>query len=71
MTSRFCRATVTTLLAGFLAVVASVMPAGAADPSALVARAIEKLGGAQQLSDIATLSISGRSKHWDPGNTRA
>ena len=69
MRLRFCRVAVATLLAGFLAVVASVTPAGATDASALVARAIEKLGGAKQLSDIATLSISGRSKHWDPQET--
>jgi glyoxylase-like metal-dependent hydrolase (beta-lactamase superfamily II) len=69
MTSRFYRATVATLLAGFLAVVASVTPAGAIDPSALVAHAIEKLGGAKQLSEIATLSITARHKHWDPQET--
>jgi glyoxylase-like metal-dependent hydrolase (beta-lactamase superfamily II) len=69
MRLRFCRVAVATLLAGFPAVVASVTPAGATDASALVARAIEKLGGAKQLSDIATLSISGRSKHWDPQET--
>jgi glyoxylase-like metal-dependent hydrolase (beta-lactamase superfamily II) len=69
MTLRFCRAAVAALLAGFLAVVASAAPAGAADPSSLVTRAIDKLGGAKKLSDAATLSISGRSKHWDPQET--
>ena len=52
-----------------LAVMAAVAPVRAAEPSALVARAIEKLGGAKKLSDIATLSISARSGHWDPQET--
>jgi glyoxylase-like metal-dependent hydrolase (beta-lactamase superfamily II) len=69
MTLRFCRAAVAALLAVFFAVVAGVTPAGAADPSASVARAIEKLGGAKRLSEIATLSISARHKHWDPQET--
>ncbi len=52
-----------------LAVMVAVAPVRAAEPSALVARAIEKLGGAKKLSDIATLSISARSRHWDPQET--
>jgi len=67
MTLRFCRAAA--LLAGFLAVATGVVPAGAADPSALVARAVEKLGGAEKLSGIATLSITAQQKHWDPQET--
>jgi glyoxylase-like metal-dependent hydrolase (beta-lactamase superfamily II) len=69
MTLRFCRAVAVALLAGSLAAVACVAPAGATDPSALVSRAIEKLGGARKLSDIATLSISARHRHWDPQET--
>jgi glyoxylase-like metal-dependent hydrolase (beta-lactamase superfamily II) len=38
----------------------------AAEPTALVTRAIDGLGGAEKLSDIATLSITGKHRHWDP-----
>jgi glyoxylase-like metal-dependent hydrolase (beta-lactamase superfamily II) len=69
MTLRFCRASVAVFLAVFFAVVAGITPAGATDPSALVARAIEKLGGAKRLSEIATLLMSARHKHWDPQET--
>jgi glyoxylase-like metal-dependent hydrolase (beta-lactamase superfamily II) len=69
MKLRFCRAAVAALLAGFIAVAGSVTPAGATDPSVLVARAIEKLGGARKLSDIETFSITARHKHWDPQET--
>jgi glyoxylase-like metal-dependent hydrolase (beta-lactamase superfamily II) len=41
----------------------------ASEPVTLVARAIEKLGGAKGLSDIATLAIAARHKHWDPQET--
>jgi len=68
MTLRFCQTSVAGLLAGILAI-AAVAPALAAEPSALVARAIEKLGGATRLSQIATLSISARHRHWDPQET--
>src|SRR3984957_9440326 len=49
-----------------LVAITGVAPAVAAEPSALVAHAIDKLGGAKKLSDIATLSITGKNKHWDP-----
>src|SRR3984957_4005702 len=52
-----------------LVAITGVAPAVAAEPSALVARAIDKLGGAKKLSDIATLSITGKNKHWDPQET--
>ena len=52
----------------FVAII-GVTPLLAADPSATVARAIDRLGGAKKLSDIATLSISGKSRHWDPQET--
>jgi glyoxylase-like metal-dependent hydrolase (beta-lactamase superfamily II) len=52
-----------------LVAITGVVPAVAADPSALVARAIDKLGGTKKLFDIATLSISGKSRHWDPQET--
>lgn len=41
----------------------------AAEPVALVARAVDKLGGAKKLSEIASLSITARHKHWDPQET--
>ena len=65
MALRFLRAAV----AGFLASIVCVAPVRAADPSALVARAVEKLGGAKKLSDITTLSVAGRHRHWDPQET--
>lgn len=40
-----------------------------AEPAALIARAIDQIGGAKKLADIATLSISARQKHWDPQET--
>jgi glyoxylase-like metal-dependent hydrolase (beta-lactamase superfamily II) len=55
--------------AALLVAITGVAPAVAAEPSALVARAIDKLGGAKKLSDIATLSITGKHKHWDPQET--
>jgi glyoxylase-like metal-dependent hydrolase (beta-lactamase superfamily II) len=54
--------------ASFVAII-GVTSLLAADPSATVARAIDRLGGAKKLSDIATLSISGKSRHWDPQET--
>lgn len=69
MTLGFCRAAIAALLGVFLAVAGGVASVGATDPSALVARAVEKLGGAKKLSDIATLSIVARQKHWDPQET--
>jgi hypothetical protein len=62
MTSRFALAV---LLAGLLV----VTPVRAAEPSALVATAIDKLGGAKKLSEIATLSVTATHKHWDPQET--
>jgi glyoxylase-like metal-dependent hydrolase (beta-lactamase superfamily II) len=67
MTLRFSQAVVAALLSVF--VVAGVAPVLATEPSALVARAVEKLGGTKKLSEIATLSISARHKHWDPQET--
>ena len=69
MTLRFCQTSVAALLAGFLAMVASLAPTLAAQPSALVARAVETLGGAKRLSEIVALSISATHKHWDPQET--
>ena len=69
MTLRFCQISVAALLAGSLAIVCAVAPALAAEPSALVAHAIEKLGGAKRLSEIATFSVSARHRHWDPQET--
>jgi glyoxylase-like metal-dependent hydrolase (beta-lactamase superfamily II) len=66
MTLRFCRAAVGALLTGFFA---SVAPVLATEPSALVATAIEKLGGAAKLSSIATLSVAAKHRHWDPQET--
>jgi glyoxylase-like metal-dependent hydrolase (beta-lactamase superfamily II) len=69
MTSRFAGAVRVALLAGLLAGFADVAPVRAAEPAALVATAIDKLGGAKKLADIATLSIAARHKHWDPQET--
>jgi hypothetical protein len=55
--------------AALLVAIIGVAPVLAAEPSGLVARAIDKLGGTKKLSDIATLSISGKSRHWDPQET--
>ena len=41
----------------------------AAEPQALVVGAIEQLGGEKTLSEIVTLSVAGRHKHWDPQET--
>jgi glyoxylase-like metal-dependent hydrolase (beta-lactamase superfamily II) len=41
----------------------------AAEPSGLVAGAIEKLGGVKRLSEITTLSIIAGHRHWDPQET--
>jgi glyoxylase-like metal-dependent hydrolase (beta-lactamase superfamily II) len=68
MTSAIGRVAVAAALAGLLAIV-SITSLHAGELSTLVARAIEKLGGAGKLSDIATLSISARHKHWDPQET--
>ena len=65
--SRFARATAVALVA--LLAVVGIGTAHAAEPLTLVAGAIEKLGGAKKLSDIATLSITARLKHWDPQET--
>ena len=46
------------LLAGLLAAFTDIAPVRAADPSALVATAIDKLGSAKKLSGIATLSVA-------------
>jgi hypothetical protein len=67
MISGFGRAAAVAL-AGFLAII-GITPAYAAEPPALVATAIEKLGGAKKLADIATLSIIGKHRHWDPQET--
>lgn len=63
---KFCLTPVAALVAVFPAIAAR---AAATEPFALVARAVEKLGGAKRLSEIATLSISARHKHWDPQET--
>jgi glyoxylase-like metal-dependent hydrolase (beta-lactamase superfamily II) len=55
-------------LAGFLAV-AGITSASAAEPLSLVTAAIEKQGGAKKLAEIATLSIAGKHRHWDPQET--
>ncbi|HLJ00902.1 MAG TPA: MBL fold metallo-hydrolase [Bradyrhizobium sp.] len=68
-TIRWIRGAAAALLAGFLVIFANAAPARAADTSALVARAIEKLGGTKRLSEIATLSVSAKHRHWDPQET--
>jgi glyoxylase-like metal-dependent hydrolase (beta-lactamase superfamily II) len=68
MISDFARAAAAAAFVALLAVV-GIGTAVAAEPSALVAGAIERLGGAKKLSDIATLSIAARHKHWDPQET--
>lgn len=65
MTLHFTRLAAVALLAASIGVASG----RAAEPAALVAAAIEKLGGAKQLSGIATLAIIGRHKHWDPQET--
>ena len=66
MTVRFAHAAICAgALAGFL----NCSTVLAAESQALVTGAVEKLGGAQKLSDIATLSIVARHKHWDPQET--
>src|ERR1700742_933532 len=67
MTSDFGRVAAIAL-AGFLAV-AGIASAYAAEPSTLVAAAIEKQGGARKLADIATISIAAKHRHWDPQET--
>jgi glyoxylase-like metal-dependent hydrolase (beta-lactamase superfamily II) len=69
MTSCSARVVAATLLAGLLASFAGVAPVLAAEPSALIATAIEKLGGASRLSKVASLSVSARHRHWDPQET--
>jgi glyoxylase-like metal-dependent hydrolase (beta-lactamase superfamily II) len=69
MTSRFARVAVAALLASLLATFAGESSATTAEPSALIATAIGKLGGAKKLSDIATLSITATHRHWDPQET--
>lgn len=67
MKSGFGRAAAAAL-AGFLAVT-GITSACAAEPLSLVTGAIEKQGGAKKLADIATLSIIGKHRHWDPQET--
>ena len=43
--------------------------AQAAESQALVTGAVEKLGGAKRLAEIATLAVDGKHKHWDPQET--
>jgi hypothetical protein len=62
-------AAVTALLAGLLAGFVGAAPALAAEPSALIATAIAKLGGAAKLSAIARLQITAKHTHWDPQET--
>ncbi len=69
MKSRPARVAVAAMFAGLLATFAGAAPVRAAEPSALIATAIEKLGGASRLSEIATLSITARHRHWDPQET--
>jgi glyoxylase-like metal-dependent hydrolase (beta-lactamase superfamily II) len=54
------------LLAALLPSCCGMALAAAAEPSALVATAIDRLGGAEKLSRIATFMVSGRHRHWDP-----
>ncbi|HET7886344.1 MAG TPA: MBL fold metallo-hydrolase [Bradyrhizobium sp.] len=68
ITSVLGRVAAAAMLVGLLAAI-GIVPAIAAEPAALVAAAIEKQGGAKKLSDIATLSITARHKHWDPQET--
>jgi glyoxylase-like metal-dependent hydrolase (beta-lactamase superfamily II) len=63
------RALRTTPLTALLALIASLSPAFAVDPSVLVARAIEKIGGAEKLSGITSLSTAASHRHWDPQET--
>jgi len=56
-------------IAALVVVIAGVAPVLAAEPQALVADAIEKLGGTKKLSDIATISIVAKHRHWDPQET--
>jgi glyoxylase-like metal-dependent hydrolase (beta-lactamase superfamily II) len=67
MISGFGRAAAVAL-AGFLAVTGTTA-AHAAEPLSLVTGAIEKQGGAKKLADIASLSIAGKHRHWDPQET--
>ena len=57
------------ICAAVLAGIVSCSTVVAAESQALVAGAVEKLGGAKNLSGIATLSVAGRHKHWDPQET--
>jgi glyoxylase-like metal-dependent hydrolase (beta-lactamase superfamily II) len=68
MTSGFGRVAATAALAGLLALI-GFSPVSATEPATLVAAAIEKLGGAKKLSDIATISVAGKHRHWDPQET--
>src|SRR5579872_7636131 len=52
-----------------LTVIANTAPAHATEPSVLVARAIEKIGGAEKLSGITSLSTAASHRHWDPQET--
>jgi len=49
--------------AALLVAVTGVASVPSAERSALVTRAIDKLGGTKKLSDIATLSTTGKHKH--------
>jgi glyoxylase-like metal-dependent hydrolase (beta-lactamase superfamily II) len=69
MMSLSLRNALAALIAGLLATVSYIAPASAKDPAALVARAIEKIGGAERLKGIATLSTAASQRHWDPQET--
>lgn len=59
------------LAAGVMVVAAQSVAAGvhAAEPLSLIGTAIEKLGGADKLNAIATMSVTARHEHWDPQET--
>ena len=57
------------IIAGALAGFANSSAAQAAESQALVTGAVEKLGGAKRLAEIATLAVDGKHKHWDPQET--
>jgi glyoxylase-like metal-dependent hydrolase (beta-lactamase superfamily II) len=57
------------IIVGALAGLVNCSAVRAAEPQALVTGAVEKLGGAKRLAEIATLVVGGKHKHWDPQET--
>jgi hypothetical protein len=53
----------------FVALIVSSATVHATEPVALVAAAIDRIGGAEKLSGISSVLIAGRHKHWDPQET--